>query len=172
MWWLLACEVEIKLQKSIIADNLIILCFQRAIYAHNDAILAFTDVLRTKISSAIEFPIPPPPTLYVHISWGFVPAKQKSTNTISLFPFVCITKRDGKMPRHILNPCYAGSGLVVMETCWVSPRRDSSSCMTGLQVSLGSTKMCLGHHQIDTSWRSKTTIWVQKEVAELLYCLQ
>jgi hypothetical protein len=90
--------VEIKLQKSIIADNLIILCFQRAIYAHNDAILAFTDVLRTKISSAIEFPIPPPPTLYVHISWGFVPAKQKSTNTLVFFPLSASLKEMGRCP--------------------------------------------------------------------------
>jgi hypothetical protein len=51
----------------------------------NDAILAFTDVLQTKISCAIEFPIPPPNIICAH-SWGFVAAKQKSTNTLVFFP--------------------------------------------------------------------------------------
>jgi hypothetical protein len=66
-----------------------------------------------------------PPTLYVHIL-GFFSGKTKVQH-ISLFPFVCITKRDGRCPdtlwTHVtLNPCYAGSGLV-METCRISPRR-------------------------------------------------
>jgi hypothetical protein len=66
------------------------------------------------------------------------------------------------MPRHTLNPCYAGgSGLVVMETCLSKPKKrlllhDRTPSVVRHHQDVS------GHHQIDTSWRSKTNLG-QKE---------